>query len=235
MILNRENDMLLHQAKLREFYPAGRPGALLWDLDGVLADTMMLHFRALQAAVEAGGLSFPPAIIQEGTGRTDRENLASILRTNGLPPDEARLQAILAAKEARFREVVQGGLEPAAGVLQWLEDARRMAIPCALASSAKREVIAELLGILDVADYFTAIVSGDELPRGKPDPEVFLRAAQALNVRPQDCLVIEDAVVGIQAAHAAGMRCIAVGTSYPLEMLAEGDIVVKDLTGVLLI
>jgi len=118
----------------------------------------------------------------------------------------------------------------AAGVRRWLEWAKAEGIRQVVASSGEMANIAAIVTALEIGNYFDALVSGAFLPRSKPDPAIFLQAAGAAGVAPERCLVVEDGVVGIEAARRAGMRCLALTTTHPAERLQGADLVVDDLT-----
>jgi HAD superfamily hydrolase (TIGR01509 family) len=133
-------------------------------------------------------------------------------------------------KEAIYREVVlERGIVALPGVENWLRTLREAGIPCVIASSTHRENITTTLGVLGLESFFQAIVTAEDVKRGKPDPEVFLTAAQRIGVEGQGGIVFEDALVGIAAAHAAHMRVVAVATTNPREALAHADRVVDRL------
>jgi HAD superfamily hydrolase (TIGR01509 family) len=115
------------------------------------------------------------------------------------------------------------------GVKKWLEVFKQNGIRQALASSGSQGNIKAILTALTAETYFNKIISGDGLP-SKPDPFVFLKAADCLGILPLNCLVIEDAVVGVQAAKAAGMKCVAVTTNNPAEKLEDADVVLTNIT-----
>jgi beta-phosphoglucomutase-like phosphatase (HAD superfamily) len=109
---------------------------------------------------------------------------------------------------------------------------RTAGIPCAVASSTPRENLDAVMAMTGLGPCFQAMISGSDVTRGKPDPEVFLRAAAALGVPPGNCVVIEDAHVGIDAGLAAGCRVLAVATTHPLESLAAAHRALPDLAGI---
>ena len=112
----------------------------------------------------------------------------------------------------------------------WLERLRQQGYRQAIASSAPRANIAVLVHVLNIGLYFQATISADDVTKGKPNPAIFLKAATALGVSPVRCVVIEDAVAGVQAARRAGMVCLAVATTQPAERLRDADLVVERLT-----
>jgi beta-phosphoglucomutase len=130
-------------------------------------------------------------------------------------------------KESLYRSLLlEGGAEPLPGVRTWLEDFRRQGWRQALGSMAPRDNIAVTLRALGIRDYFDAVVSGQDVRHGKPDPEVFLTAAERLGAQPARCVVLEDSLQGVQAARAAGMRCIAVG---PVSATLGADLALPSL------
>jgi HAD superfamily hydrolase (TIGR01509 family) len=138
---------------------------------------------------------------------------------------------ISSRKERQFRQDVHGKVQLLPGVRSWLQLARDLGYAQAVASSAPQDNIDLLLDELDVCHFFQAVVSAEYMP-GKPDPSVFLEAARRLNVDPKDCLVIEDAIAGVEAARRANMKCLAVTNTNPAEALAKADWVVASLENV---
>ena len=193
--------------------------AVLWDLDGVLADTGELHYRAWQEACDEAGIPFDRDLFARTFGRNNAGALEVVL---GRVPEEGFLRRFVERKEGLFRARAVGTVRPIPGVEGWLRAFRDRGLKQAVASSGPPENLEAVLGSLGFLPYFDAVVSGAELP-GKPEPHVFLRAAERLGVPPASCLVVEDAVVGVRAARAAGMRVLAVATTHPAEALAEAD------------
>ena len=136
----------------------------------------------------------------------------------GRPSHPELIERVGDAKEALYRQhVVQQGIEPLPGVSQWVRRLHQQEWRQAIASAAPRKNVKTILEALHTADCFEAIVSAEDVHRGKPDPEVFLVAAAKLNVTPSHCIVVEDALHGIEAARAAGMKSIGVtGNGKPL-------------------
>jgi HAD superfamily hydrolase (TIGR01509 family) len=140
------------------------------------------------------------------------------------PVSAAEAARIGQEKEELYRAWIRrDGIRAIPGVQAFVTAARRLGLPCAIGSSAPRENVDLCLRALHLEDAFRATVSGAEVARGKPAPDIFLAAAERLGVAPENCLVFEDAPAGIRAAHAAGMRAIALLTSHAREELAEAD------------
>lgn len=200
--------------------------AVLWDMDGVLVDTFDGHYRAWSRLFAEIGHPFSLADFRRTFGMNNRSIFKTLLDRD-LPMEE--FQHLSDLKEQYFRESVRGNTRFLPGAEEWLERFQTLGLKQAVASSAPQENIDVHLEELNARRWFDAVVSGEKLP-GKPDPAVFLRAAQLLSAQPGKCLVIEDAVHGVEAARSAGMRCVAVLTSSPPEALSRADLIVRDLT-----
>jgi beta-phosphoglucomutase len=200
--------------------------AVLWDLDGVLVDTAEFHFQAWRALLEPLGVELSKEDFRRTFGLRNDTILRDLL--GDLPREEiARLSE---RKEALFRKRARGRITALPGALDLLHRLRRRGKKMAMVSSTPRENIELIVDELGLEGFFGAIVAAEDTQRGKPDPEGFLLAAQRLEVEPRQCLVLEDATGGVEAARRAGMRCIAVATTRPREALAEADLVVDSLT-----
>jgi beta-phosphoglucomutase family hydrolase len=198
---------------------------VLWDMDGVLVDTGEFHFQAWSETLSGYGIPFDRTLFQATFGMNNAEILSVLL---GQPPTPDLLAQISDQKEQQFRQAVRGRVWPLPGVLDWLERLKAGGVRQAIASSAPPANIDALVGELGLRDFFEAIVSGFDLP-GKPDPALLLKAACLIGVPPERCVVVEDAVAGVEAARRAGMKCIAVTTTNPAHALQAADMVVEGL------
>lgn len=198
------------------------PKAILWDMDGVLADTSQLHFETWERVLVEQGIPFDRQKFHLIYGLKNRE-LLPYLTDRPLEPEW--IEWIADQKELAFRQALHGHLSPQPGVVKWLKRFKKWGYRQAVASSAPPENVEVLVDELGIRKYFDALVTPGDLP-GKPDPAVFLLAANQLGVPPQYCVVIEDSIPGIEAARRSGMRCIAVTTTNPPETLMQADIVV---------
>lgn len=184
------------------------PKAVLWDLDGTLVDSEHYHWLAWRDTMQAKGVEITRDQFLATFGWRNDAILAHWLGPK-LNPAEA--QHLGDAKEARFRQLVRGGkIAPLPGAAEWVRLLDQEGWLQAIASSAPRANVEALLQTLGLADYFRAIVSAEDVRRGKPDPEVFLAAASRLGVTPREAIVVEDAAMGVEAARRAGMRSIGV-------------------------
>jgi HAD superfamily hydrolase (TIGR01509 family) len=201
------------------------PRAILWDMDGVLADTSQLHFETWEHILVEQGIPFDRQKFHLIYGLKNRDLLPYL---TDRPMEPEWVEWIADQKEQAFRQALHGHLFPLPGVVQWLQQFNALGYRQAVASSAPPENVEVLVDELDIRTYFDALVTPGDLP-GKPDPAVFLLAASRLEVPPDHCIVIEDSIPGIEAAQRAGMRCIAVTTTNPPEALTQANIIVATL------
>lgn len=182
---------------------------VLWDMDGTLADTEESHFHAWRAIMAAQGIDYDYATFAADFGRNNWEILSRIF---GLEQSHTRVRAVADHKESHFRALLPDveipllpGVEPLLALLE------QHGVRQVVSSSGTMANIAAVITKLGIGDRFMALMSGYRLPRGKPHPALFLNSAAAVGVTPGECLVIEDSIVGIEAARRAGMACVAVG------------------------
>jgi len=185
------------------------PAAVLWDLDGTLVDSGPFHWLAWRETMAAEGRTFTRYEFETTFGqRNDR--ILRALFGSALAPSE--LDRIGNEKEERYRRLVgSGGLAFLPGVVTWLKALKREGWSQAIVSSAPRLNVSTVLDGLDAHSYFDAVIAAEDVTHGKPDPEVFLGAAARLGIDPERCVVVEDALAGIEGARCAGMRSVYVG------------------------
>ncbi len=200
--------------------------AVIWDMDGVIADTALYHRQAWQEALLKRGINFTEEDFRRGFGQRNEEIIRHIL---GEQVSQDEINAIANEKEEGFRRRVGNNLKPLPGVMELMKALAECDFKMALASSTPLENILLLNEGLGIAQYFQAIVSADDVTEGKPSPQAFLLAAQKMGIEPRNCLVIEDAVAGVTAAKRAGMRCLAVTNTNPRVSLVEADLIVDSL------
>jgi HAD superfamily hydrolase (TIGR01509 family) len=205
---------------------------VIWDLDGVLADTGELHFRCWVTALAEREIPLDRQTFDTIFGMNNRDTLTYLLER---PPEPFELETISGRKEEIFRMEAQWLVRPMPGALTLLGELEEAGWLQAVASSAPKANIDLLLATLGIRGRFQAILSGEELETGEPDPTLFLRAAKALQLSPDRCVVVEDAPAGVEAAHKAGMSCIAVATTRSRDVLAKvtsSTLLFDDLTQV---
>jgi beta-phosphoglucomutase family hydrolase len=199
--------------------------AVLWDMDGVLIDSAELHYQTWKQTLAGYGIPFSRQLFNEFFGMNNEQTLTGVL---GRPPEPSFLQEASDKKEDKFRKSIHGQVELYPGVRKLLKELQRVGVRQVIASSAPQENIDAVVNELNMASFFQAIVSGCDL-NSKPDPATFLLASERLGVNPKRCMVIEDALHGIEAALRAGMKCIAVATSHPVVLLSQADLVVESI------
>ncbi len=204
--------------------------AAIWDVDGTLVDTAELHFHAWADLARGLGKPFTRADFAATFGQRNPEIITRLFGTHYTPAEIGELGE---RKEVLYRAAAGRGVDLLPGVRALLEGLRAAGFKQAIGSSAPRANLDLILRLTGVESFFDAVVSAEDTQRGKPDPQVFLTAAERLGVEPRHCMVLEDAVAGVQAARAGGMKCIAVTFvgHHPEESLrrAGADLVVKNL------
>lgn len=200
--------------------------AVIFDLDGVLVDTAIYHFQAWHRLAEDLGYSFSIVDNEQLKGVSRIESLELILKWAGVEKSEAEKADLLVLKNQWYLELIEQ-LSPEhllSGSLELLKKLQEKGIKIGLGSASKNAMgILEKTGIIP---YFDALIDGNVVQLSKPNPEVFLKGAEVLEIAPAHCLVLEDAQAGIDAARAAGMQVIGIGLE---EHLRGADLVVADL------
>ncbi len=200
-------------------------GGVIWDMDGVLVDSAPFHYRAWRRLWEERGIYFSEEEFYKTFGM---RNDAIIHRILGEEVSEKEIREIGKIKEEYFRQFAKGNIEPKPGVREILEGLKEEGFLHAVATSGPRENLDLILEETGIKHFFTALVCGEEVRRGKPHPEIFLRAAQKLSLPPSRCIVVEDAPAGIEGAKRAGMKCIGVSGTHPSYRLNMADMVIDD-------
>lgn len=202
--------------------------AAIFDLDGTLIDTYDAHHAAWRTACAANGIELTPAMFAWSFGRTNPAIIRRFWADDGRPePDAATIERVAEAKEADFRTELDRSFPAMPGVPELLAGLREHGFAIAIGTSAPRENLELAVDRLGVAALLDASVCGGEVVHGKPDPEVFLLAAERLGAAPARCVVVEDAGAGIDAARAGGMASIGiVSTGRTAAELAHADLTV---------
>jgi beta-phosphoglucomutase len=208
------------------FYIVGKTRiAIIWDMDGVLVDSASFHFAAWQEVFSRRGVKFTEEEFIQLFGSRNDFIVRSILGQN-IPEED--INAITQEKELEFRNAIKGRAKLLPGVSRLL-DMMKGNLKMALASSAPKENIDLISSELHMEGYFDCVVSGHEVAESKPSPEIYSLAAQRLQTNPGNCLVIEDSPLGVKAAKAAGMKCLAVSHNHPQQDMIESTVVVNTL------
>lgn len=202
--------------------------AVIWDLDGVILDSADEHRRAWLRLAREEGIPMTDADFWATFGKRNDDIFATLW--GNLTPEQVKI--LSDRKEMYFRELIRKSAAPLPGAIELMRELRYAHFSQALASSTPIENIDLIADVLGLNQYLSILVSGETVENGKPAPDIFLKAAAELQMHPTVCLVIEDAVAGVEAAHAAGMRCIAVAGNRDLPGLRKAELMVKDLTEV---
>ncbi len=185
--------------------PDADPVCVIWDVDGVLVDSYTPHLKSWQQTAEKLGVSYTEEDFQSGFGKTSREHLKENF---GASMSDDQIAEIEGEKEALYRESVAEefpAMPGARALIQALKDAD---FKIALATSGPAANLMLAVRLMKLQPFLSAVVSGTDVAKGKPDPEIFLKAAKNCNVKPTRCVVIEDSRFGVAAAKAAGMGCL---------------------------
>lgn len=219
-----------------ELLSGAAPRAALLDFNGTISLDEPLLDRLFREVFHGIGIELTSELYYaELSGLSDPEIVERALELHGRPADAALCDRLLRGKIDRYKAVVLAEPTVPADVVAFVREAARR-VPVAIGSGAVREEIVHVLDQHALRDLFPVLVTIDDVTHGKPDPETYLRCLELLRERhpdlePADCVVFEDSRFGIAAAHAAGMRCVAVHTSGDAASLAAAELVVQGLTG----
>lgn len=214
--------------------------AVLFDCDGVIADSEHLHFSLFQKILaEDLGLSLSKEKYAASyLAMDDKGCFQAVLKDNGRSLPDGELARLIEKKTALYKKAAAQSLVILPGVVEFVM-AVSQKFPLAMASGALRDEVLMMIETAGIRHYFDAVIAAEDVVHGKPAPEAYLKALAALNkqypgrnIQPAECLVVEDSKHGVVSAHAAGMKCVAVCTSYTPEELAHADKVVPVMTAV---
>jgi beta-phosphoglucomutase family hydrolase len=209
--------------------PGNKLEAVIWDMDGVIADTAPYHFKAWQTVFPKRRANFTAEDFKQHFGQRNDKIIRDTIG-GGISSEE--VDAIALEKEAVFRREVAQNIKALPGAIELMKMLRAHGVKMAIASSAPMENIQLVIRSLGILNCFQVIVWGREVTESKPSPQGFLLASRRLNVEVGNCVVIEDAVAGVTAAKRAGMKCLAVTNTHPRTSLKEADLVVDTLEAV---
>lgn len=202
--------------------------AVIFDMDGVIVDSEHVHNKAEKEAMLKYGVKVSSKELQNYTGMTDEAMFTEFIKEHDL---DTTHEEIYNEKEKALLSLLKENITPVAGVINLINKLKQAGIKLGVASSSHRKVVGFVLKELGIASLFDTIIAVEDITHGKPDPEIFLKAASKLSTNPEDCLVIEDARSGVEAAKKAGMKCI--GYKNPNsgnQDLSKADIIVDDFS-----
>jgi len=200
--------------------------AVIFDLDGVISDTQRLHFEVDVEILKRKGIDFPLKGIKKYAGVSDREFFRELVFKKK-KFSEKEMEKIIEMKYETLFKKMEGNLKPIKGVIELIKRLKRNSFKLAVASSSPEKAVNFVLSSFKIKKYFDVILSREDVVRAKPDPEIYLKAAKLLKLKPEDCLVIEDSPSGIKAAKLAGMKCIAIATTLKKEQLKRADKIIN--------
>jgi len=198
--------------------------AVIFDLDGVIVDTAHYHYVAWQKLAKELGITFTEKENEKLKGVSRMRSLEIILELGGISLSDEKKEEFATKKNSWFVDYIEA-IKPEEifkGVKQMLNSLRENGYKVALASSSKNAET--VLRLLEIKGFFDAVVDGTMIIKSKPDPEIFLLAASKVGVNPNECVVFEDAEAGVEAAIAAGMKCVGVGSA---DQLSKANFIVK--------
>ncbi|ANA82749.1 HAD-superfamily hydrolase, subfamily IA, variant 3 [Paenibacillus vortex V453] len=205
--------------------------AFIFDMDGVIIDSEPMHFEVDIQVMNYYGSAITHEQLEQYVGMTNPEMWAAVKEQHNLTPSVSEI--IEYQLSNKIEMLTSSEMEPIDGIRELLAELKARNIPAAIASSSPPVFIKAVLRKFDLLDHFECVVSGEEVERGKPAPDVYLKAAELLGVKPQDCMVLEDARHGVAAAKAAGMKCIGfVNPNSGNQDLSQADYVVHAVSEV---
>jgi HAD superfamily hydrolase (TIGR01509 family) len=201
--------------------------AVIFDMDGVLIDSQPLHFKAERETAAHFGCSITEEELKQYLGWRGEDFWNDLIRKYSLP---ATLEEIREYNRPVIERHLREAAKPDKELQGMLSGLRQNELKLSVASSARKRPIGIILGGLGIEEYFDAVVCGDDVARGKPEPDIFMLAAERMGVGARDCAVVEDAPSGIKAANSAGMLSIALRGGINAELdLSEADVVIDSL------
>ena len=196
--------------------------AVLFDMDGVITNTMPDHCRAWRQVFLEEGLRISRLEIYQREGQRGKVSVRELLAAHGQSFGRAKIEQMLSRKEQLFQAQVRQKFIP--GARKFLKDLHRHGIPLALVTGTSRPELRKILPD-HLLGLFSVVVTGNDVRHGKPHPQPYSRALKRLPVSPDHAVAIENAPLGIQSAKAAGLRCLAITTSLPAEYLSDADMI----------
>ena len=205
------------------------PSALIFDMDGVLVDSNPFHVQKWIEFLHERGIPYNAEDLPKQI--LGSRNDTALRRFFGRDLPKGEIEKLSEDLEARFRAAFRPHAQPLLGLKTLMDECRAEGIPLAVASSAMTKNVDFVVDTLKLRSYFASIVTGDDVSRPKPDPEIYIQAAERLTLAPAKCVAFEDSFVGIQSAKRASMKCVAIASTFPAEDLrrqTQADLVVKN-------
>ena len=192
---------------------------LVFDMDGTLVDNLAYHFQSFEEFVRREGLTLLQPMTLKFNGMHSDDIFPILLGEEQC--SKLSLDDLNRGKEAVYRDMYRGHVEPIAGIMELLREAKERGVKCAIGSSGCRDNVEFIISELGIADLIDVSISGSDVTHGKPHPEIFATAIERMGLKPEECIVVEDAVNGILAGVAAGCKCLGITTTSSAEVLME--------------
>lgn len=211
--------------------------AIIFDFDGIIAHTEPLHLKAFQVTLGGYGMEITEEeYFSKYLAYDDKTFFRELLKDREIGPKELNIDEMMKVKSASFDELLGGNIELLPGAGEFIKKVARK-YPIAIGSGALEGEIRQILKHAGLESFFKVIVSAEDVERSKPAPDVFIEALSQVNLAfpdsgaifAENCLVIEDSLAGINAAIAAGMKCLAITNSYPEEKLSQAQLIKNSL------
>ncbi len=193
------------------------PAGVIFDMDGVLVDSNPFHVQKWIDLLNEHEIDYDPAELPKQI--LGHRNDTILRYFFGSQISEGEIEQLSEELEERFRRMFKPHAKLLPGLRPLLDECRRTGIPTAVASSAMRKNVEFVVDALDVRRYFHSLINGDEVTHPKPDPEIYVKTAEKLDVPPSGCVAFEDSFVGVEAAGRAGMKCVAIASTFSREEL----------------
>jgi HAD superfamily hydrolase (TIGR01509 family) len=202
--------------------------AFIFDMDGVIIDSNPFHKISLnQFCKKHGHILSEEQLKEKIYGRTNRDWIANVFGKL----EDNKIKEYAEEKEALFRSLYANDIKPVDGLIEFLQRMDEQKIPRAIATSAPRANVDFTLSKTNTEKYFKIILDESFVSKGKPDPEIYLKTAKALNFPPEQCIVFEDSLSGVKAGKAAGCKVVGITTTHSAEELWETDLVIDNFAG----
>lgn len=202
--------------------------AFLFDMDGVIVDSNPYHKIALIQFCKEHGYDLSEQQLREKIyGRTNRDWILNIFGNIG----DEKIRQYTEEKEALYRKLYDKDVKPVDGLISFLEKTEKAGVPCAVATSAPRANVDFSLSKTSTERFFPTILDDSFVNKGKPDPEIYLKSAAALNYKPEHCIVFEDSLSGVAAGKAAGCKVVGITTTHTREELHQTDLIIENFEG----
>lgn len=202
--------------------------AVIFDMDGVIVDNYSYHQKAWSIFCKKYKINLDATFRSKVFGGTNKDHLEAFFNRE-LTSTEISIYEY--EKESLYRDLYKSDISPVAGIIEFLENLYHNRVPMVVATSSPPVNADFVLERTNTRKYFSSVFTASDVTKGKPDPEIYLKAIESLNRNPQDCIVFEDSISGINAAKNAGAKVIALATTHPKEDLPEVDLVIPDFKG----